>query len=598
MDTLAKIELRTKFNDNKVIILNDEKDWNKSLFEISEHGQCEIIFISDFPESSLWLEYMNEEGGIRLFPNQSFELVKTNLEDEGYVPGEFILSFSKDLQTQYNGYFTVVPTTFTQNTLDLMRKCIEDKAYGLSRNIYLKKKGRNTTGYSEDDSYILLYLVNNFDYIVQTFRYIERTPIVDLIQVYTKTPISKKTTTKSQRWRLMKGYGEFNKINELFYEPKKFLSEDNKDNQYVKYYLYNLMERVSLLRKNHNSLIIQFNTRYRQLEEDVDKLLTEYSKIKGDFNIKKSNQIISHELKIKQQELNKYKYQIESYENNFKPVNDLYNHLVRLLNETWLKDVKLVSNKTFSKSLLKNKGYLNLYNILNELNKKQDQGNTNFYFPQHQTTKLFEFYCVLLVIDIIQDNGFTWESGWLKDQEFNNKPYMCTLNSGEEMTFIHNLGYRLRISYDKFLNMSFEARKQEMEQLVSVNSYNRRPDIILELFDEKRKFMRAFIIEVKYRRLKYLYNKHNDTDPMRQLAAYRELNYYDPSQNPALIRSAVDSVVVLYPEHDGSKVLQDEDYGFKFIPILPTDFNITDSKFEILIDSINKFLNQFIPTDL
>lgn len=594
MDILANIELKTKFRTT-TIQLSENTDWNNKLFSILEHGQCQITFMSDFPDSKLWLEYMNEEGGVYLYPNQSFELVKTNLEDEGYVPGEFILSVYKDLNTQYNGYFTVTPNTFTQDTLDLMRQCIEDKAYGLSRNLHLKKKGCNRIDYSEDDLYILSYLVNNINYIKHTLLYVEKNPIVNLTQIYNKVPISRKPTVKSQRWQAVRGnVGGINQTG-CFFEPKKVLSDENKANQCIKYQLYTLLGIISQLRTHHTFLNTQLYDKYNQLRKEIEVLLLSSARIKDNFNTTKSSWIISHELEIKQQELKKYKNQIESYQDQFKPVNDLHSSLVYLLNETWLNNIKLVNNKTFSKSLLKDKGYLNLYSIMQELNKKQDIGNTNFSFPHHQTTKLFEFYCVLLVIDIIQSKGFNWESGWIKEQIISSKLHTYTLDSGEEMSFVHDSGYMLKLSYDKFLNTTLEARRQGIEQLVSVNSSSRRPDIILELFDNNKKFIRAFIIEVKYRRLKYLYNGQVDTNAMRQLIDYRGLNYYDPSQTPALIPVAIDSVIVLYPECNDSILLEEEDYGFKFIPILPTDFNITDTKFDMLITSIDRFLKQFVP---
>lgn len=157
--------------------------------------------------------------------------------------------------------------------------------------------------------------------------------------------------------------------------------------------------------------------------------------------------------------------------------------------------------------------------------------------------------------------------------------------------FSHPKGYRIRLSYDVFLNNAVEAKRLNQEQLVSVNSTSRRPDILIELFEADH-FLSAMIVEVKYRKLNSLYQELTETDVMKQLIDYRALNYYDPNRRPNLIRNAVDNIIVIYPNHEGSRFIHEESYDFKFIPLSPTGFSEQIEGVSLVKQSLCDFLNQ------
>lgn len=592
MDTQTKFILFNGFQRKECDITN-ETNWLDPIFSFSEYSRCELTFESTDPTATLELEYLNEEGVVTLSPYDRIVLADTQVRDEGYIPGNFKLKLTTGHQT-WEGYFSVLPQSVDAETLTQMRELLEKKANGITRNLYSQKLIGKEQDYEVDCLNLLTYLSQYQDELFQALLQVERNPIESLEQQYVQSTISKKQTAKSQRWLATKGHqAKAQNSQQLYYEPKMRLNLDTPENRCLKHILYDLLNKTARLNEHYQHELTELTERYHTLLLDLERLKEAQTK-GSSYHFKKHRGSISFEIQLKQEELDEYQKRIESHKQRFRPVRTLNAQLQHLLNETWLQPITPIFKGLVTQRLLKNRAYAYLYLVYQEINKSVDEGQDQLTFPYHQTSKLFEYYNVLLLIELLEQQGFVWESGWLKDfAEQRNYPQVCSLNAEEELWFKRPDGFRLRLSYDKFLNNASEAKRLNEEQLVSVNSSSRRPDILMELFDEAQ-FISAMIVEVKYRKLNSLYQELAETDVMKQLIDYRALNYYDPNRRPNMIRNAVDTIIVIYPNHEGSRYLHEESYDFQFIPLSPTGFDPSVEGVKRVQQCLNDFLDRFM----
>lgn len=591
MATQTKLILFNGFQKTECL-LNEQTNWSEPIFSFLEYGRCDLTFESDDPTASLELEYMNEDGKVCLLPQDRITLADNLVHEEGYVPGNFSLKL-KFQQECFEGFFTVHPQSINDETLHQMRELLESKANGITRNLYSQKLVGQDQQYEQDCLNLLTFLGQHQDELFQTLRQIERNPIESLEHQYELSKLSKKQTAKSQRWAATKGSRHTaHGTQQLFYEPKMRMNLDTPENRCLKHILYDLLNKTARLNEQYQHLLKELTDRHQTLVVDLERLKVAQSKSGNNFHVKKHQGSLMFEIQVKENELADYVKRIESHEECFKPVRALNAQLHYLLNETWIQQIPPIFKGLITQRLLKHRAYAYLYLVYQEINKTPDEGQDKLTFPYHQTSKLFEYYNVLLLVELLESQGFTWESGWLKDlKKETQTPSFHSLNAGEVLMFSHPKGYRIRLSYDVFLNNAVEAKRLNQEQLVSVNSTSRRPDILIELFEADH-FLSAMIVEVKYRKLNSLYQELTETDVMKQLIDYRALNYYDPNRRPNLIRNAVDNIIVIYPNHEGSRFIHEESYDFKFIPLSPTGFSEQIEGVSLVKQSLCDFLNQ------
>ena len=593
MDTQTKLILHYEYQTKEVILTRDLEAF-KPVFSFSEYNFFGLTFVSTDEEATLELEYMNEEGVVTLSPYDKIILADKKVRDEGYIPGNFKLTVKTKSET-IEGFFTVLPQSLKSDSLDRMRELLEEKASGITRNIYSQKLIGQEQEYEVDCLNLLTYLSQSQEELFQALLYIERHPIESIEHEYTHSKVSKKPTARSQRWLVTKGaHAQSQGAQKTFYEPKMVVNLDTPENRCLKHILYDLLNKTTRLNEHYQFELRELNDLIQSLQEDLNRLNQAQPKVRNQHDFKKYRGSLSSEIRIKESELKTYEKKLENHHERFRPVRALNAQLHHLLSETWLQHVTPIFNGLVTQRLLKNRAYSYLYLVYQELNKAPDEGHDKLTFPYHQTSKLFEYYNVLLLVELLEKQGFKWVSGWLKDlSSEHTKPQLCTLNPGEELEFQKAGGYRIRLSYDKFLNSAPEAKKLNKEQMVSVNSSSRRPDVLIELFNESG-FLSAMIVEVKYRKWKSLYQELAETDVMNQLVDYRALNYFDPNLRPNLRSNVIDTTIVIYPNHEGSRYFIEEVYGFRFIPISPTGFSTEVEGVNLVEESLNDFLDRYV----
>ena len=587
MDKQIKLII-TKNQEVTERVLHAQLNPTNALFEFPEYGHCQIELISDEPNAHLEVEYMNEEGMIFLPPSTPFLLSANEHQEEGYVPGSFKLRYKSDEQ-DIQMFFEVAPQTFSSQTLTLMTELLEQEAPGVTKNWFSRSSMEITVQQrSVLDSYH--YLVNHFDEIINSLNRIMKRPIEDLDQEYQLTKVSKKPTAKSKRWSAKNANQQGTQTQQRFLEKRKFINYDVPENRAIKQMIFKISSLILQLNRQYSQHGKSLTSQLLEAEQTLEELIQRKDSLSDLFNFKKTRGGLDREISFKKDEIKNLKRKLEIHQRYVNQIQGMNGRLIAMLNEGWMANIQASFNGKISRRFLRHPSYSFIYEVYRTLTSSQSKSENLQGFPTYQTSKLFEFYNFFLMIHLLEEQGFRWVSGWQKSNR-SSSYQVCTINEGDEVWFENSNQQRVRLSYDRFLKKSSDAKREGKEQLVSVNSNSRRPDLLLELFDHDQ-FQRGMVIEVKYRKLKSLYQEDYETDVMKQLLDYRALNYYDPQQRPALIQQAIDTVLTIYPTHFESQLVHEELYDFKFIPITPTTFSSENQGVQWIKESLIQFLTR------
>lgn len=590
MDKQTKLFITTN-GETKEVSFTCQTKQTEPLFVFSEYGRCQIELQTNEDHAYIEIESMTQEGIIKLMPSHPFWLSDPEKPEEGYIPGNFSICYSNGDQ-RIERFFTVLPQSLSEASLKKMCQLLEEKAQGVTRNLYSHQliMSEHQEGFSEFD--LLGYLIQQFDELMESLNRVLACPIEDLVPQYQLTKVSKKQDAKSLRWTVTKGQRYVGQeTQEVFYEKRNTVSYNTVENRALKHMISQISTQLLRLSKryriNHQLLLQQ----QQQLLSTIDSLNQRKNNV-NDWNyLKKTKGAVTHELYVRQEELTGLNQKIEAHQQYYQKIQRMNGRLMAILNESWMSELPMSFSGRISQRFFKTPGYAFIYSVYQELTKPNPDRAKAPTFPLHQTSRLFEYYNVFLVIELLQQQGFEWKSGWLKDFNQSNQR-THTLEAGEELFFEDHRGYQIRVSYDKFLKTSEEAKFTQEQQLVSVNSSSRRPDLLIELFYQQT-FLSSMIIEVKYRKLYSIYQEVHETNAMKQLMDYRALNYYDPTQRPMLQRQAVDTILTVYPNHEGSRLVHDEVYDFKFIPLSPTGFEDSVEGVSEIKKALVDFLNRY-----
>lgn len=587
MDKQIKLII-TKNQEVTERVLHAQLNPTNALFEFPEYGHCQIELISDEPNAHLEVEYMNEEGMIFLPPSTPFLLSANEHQEEGYVPGSFKLRYKSDEQ-DIQMFFEVAPQTFSSQTLTLMTELLEQEAPGVTKNWFSRSSMEITVQQrSVLDSYH--YLVNHFDEIINSLNRIMKRPIEDLDQEYQLTKVSKKPTAKSKRWSAKNANRQGTQTQKRFLEKRKFINYDVPENRAIKQMIFKISSLILQLNRQYSQHGKSLTSQLLEAEQTLEELIQRKDSLSDLFNFKKTRGGLDREISFKKDEIKNLKRKLEIHQRYVNQIQGMNGRLIAMLNEGWMANIQASFNGKISRRFLRHPSYSFIYEVYRTLTSSQSKSENLQGFPTYQTSKLFEFYNFFLMIHLLEEQGFRWVSGWQKSNR-SSSYQVCTINEGDEVWFENSNQQRVRLSYDRFLKKSSDAKREGKEQLVSVNSNSRRPDLLLELFEHDQ-FQRGMVIEVKYRKLKSLYQEDYETDVMKQLLDYRALNYYDPQQRPALIQQAIDTVLTIYPTHFESQLVHEELYDFKFIPITPTTFSSENQGVQWIKESLIQFLTR------
>ena len=600
MDTQTKIELSIGLESNFSIDINDNIT-QKIAFKFYEYQKAKLKFTSLDKNDYLEIEsYYNDKeklevyeiGIIKLYPGDEIIISPGGDDEDMLVPGDYQIKVCKNNKI-YESIYTVLPSNIDTESINIMRKYLEDKLKGLSYNIYKQKKADTDNSYSQININIDKYLENECNKLFSYMNMIINNPITDIHKKYDIKSYSKRSDNKSQRWIASKGMRYTNELQHTkFYEKHNIVTYDILENSILKNILIDIYNLIIDVNKNHLREINNIDDSIEKLKNKIDKLEMSNLNIKNKLGYEKTYKNVESDIRILKENIDIEDRKREVVGRYLLNINKIKNKLSHYLNETWLRDVKSMKTKSIvTHKIFKSKSYIEIYELYNKLKKINEEGTNNRYiankqcFVHKRTSSLFEIYVFLLIKDIFEGLEFKWVDGWLKSVKDIESLINIDLEQGEAIT-LEKDNYKVVMSYDRLIKRDIEVKGSNKSQIVSSFVTNRRPDILIEIYKDN-KFVKSLIVEVKYRRKKYIYDEYANTDVMYQLLAYRNFVYYDGELGKISMDyiKPVEEVIAIYVDDDESfKHFMYDDV--KFIGINPINTYNQSNGYEAIKDNI------------
>ena len=590
--------------------LEDYKDnfLGNEMFAFNEYDIVELEFFSNNPQDELIIEcYCEENGAIKKLKSGESSIISAGGDrDNMLVPGTYDIKIMRGNYI-YKGYYFIKSSNTTWDSLIYMRNYIENYVRGLSYDIYSQQNGKSNYRPNVDEIFInkYIYLDKNKYVLISSLDSIIKNPITSIEKTYSYTHKSKRPTHKSLRWINKKSYKFNQNIYQpyIFYEKKSIECKNINENKFLK----NLIQEIyNIILKLLNEFKIEYecvNKRINQYKTRAEKSRARKQNANHEKYIsKRTIDYIDGDLNISTNELKKWSLELKQIKDYIDNISKIKNSLSFYLNESWLLNIENDLNYIIPSKIIKNKYYNQVYEIYKYLSGCNKDGQNKVSFPHKKTSKLFEIYNFLLIKDIFEDIGFIWTEGWLKEKN-NILSFNGDLKS-EDYIVLKYKNYKIKIVYDKIIQRSKDLtseRNAESQISAKQNLKNIRPDIIIEFYKEGD-FLEGIIVEVKYRKLKYIHNEVENTEVDEQLESYRELEYYD--SNLERIRSRmmpIAKVIAIYPKQKGAKRIVNSTYSnILFLPIMICQedgvyvhYGYEDLKNEIL-EVINPYMKEEI----
>lgn len=554
------------------LVKNDLSSLTPSL-EINEYQAIRTRLESNNPSDKLYIDCFDNDEILTLEPGNEVELVQIRDIDHMPAPGHYMVR----LETQYgiyHGMYTIRGSNFDEDRLFYLRKYLEQKISGLSYNLVTRRFGAYI-----DEGHSSVHILNVYRHIQASYKKITyvlesiiNTPSEHIIQQYSNRSMSKKPDIKSQRWLAKKGgISNFNLDRpESYYERHAVLTTDTIENQWLKWFLIFLKRNIKGLEKGYRvryelqlNKINSAKIRLNQINNNIvryDISLVKYGNEKVVRQLKSERDSFIRTIKQLEDESRKITQEITN-------VSKIISMFSRYLEDSWLKDIKHIPVfKTPPTFVIREKRYSVLYRLYKDINLHMNRNSSNRQstYPYNRSSKLMEVYSICLIIDVFNEIGFNWETGWLADHT--QERYIGELLTGEHMSFFKD-GYQIDLVYDQEL----PRRLDEGEYGFIANIHN-RPDIRLDLYDSSGKLIKTLIVEVKYRKYRYLWNTqfNRETDDFIQISDYNRILYRCPIEKRRT--SKIDKVITLYPKQSSGTVYEHKhDGSVTFIQIEPTD---------------------------
>lgn len=580
------------------------------IFSFNEFDRIEITFISNNQSDTLEIECYSECEEICNSDIGSKEYIKIlnvgesaiispggDIEDM-LVPGSYSINIKRE-NISYSGLYNINPANATWDELLNMRLYVEEAVKGLSYNIYMERKGKVELYNDIKNSIIYKYRYLNEvkDILIINLNSIINNPITKIEKIYKKCNNSKKTSNKSQRWMNKNGSKYNYNVNNpnIFYEKRSTISKDTLENKILK----SILEEVYI---TIVELSLEFKSVQKQVIKNIDEINIKIDSIEDKKRGTNFRQNISKKL-IKNWDSDLYvlKNEFEFYKRRYQQVDEYIINLYRIksnisyyLKESWIEEIYNTKNSIPTMKFIKNKHYNQIYRIYENLKSSTMDGNKTKSFPHKKTSRLFEIYNFLLVKEILEELGFKWTSGWLRNQQ-DILSFNGDLDSNDYI--ILEFGeYKAKVIYDKLLRRSSEIIGCTESQVSAPRHIsNIRPDILIEIYKEED-FICGMILEVKYRKLHHMYSYLADTDIGTQLESYIKMDYHDGRLGRVDRKKiAISKVIALYPQQKDARKIIDNTYSdVVFLPIMPSKIkDNTPNGYENLKNEIYETLFEY-----
>jgi hypothetical protein len=538
MDIQTKISVYIKNGyhlSNEDIIFKKGESLNSPIFTFKEFSSVKLKLCSGNSrirvETAMGTKELTEENEECMLSDFNNKLL--------LVPGVYkLILFNNKRKYQY--LYEVKPNTVSEEDLLNIKECLEEVQHDLSRNLFSKMRlsgGENSISNSSFNKYN--FIMENKELLFINLQSISNNPMSTLTKKYSRYKVTKKPDYRTYKDYSKRGENPHFPHNCIsHYESKIENCYDIPENRWLYQFVGRSVYQIKLL---ENEIILRENRvkdKINELEEDFKR---NSIRLKNSQNntfvsrLTKENSSISVE--VSQKEIAEHTDMKNVLYNMRKEIIPVVQQLNQIINCQFLTELSLKNRPMkYSTRIMKDRRYSWINKFDEQLNSyiSHKNENTDLYYENKATYELFEYYSVIIIIEILHELGFNWTDGWLA----NNCSFNEELFKGTRLVFERD-DEKIFLDYDREIKY---ASNEIEKDFFSINSKNRRPDILVSYY-KADKIKGAIVFEVKYRKSQYLYNTNGDTNVVEQMKNYFQIAYYDES----IERDVIKKVVTLYP---------------------------------------------------
>lgn len=574
---LTRIEFDTYNNYNNGHVNKIQKDIDVNTLKIeevkfTEYQRIDIALISDYEEAYIEIcsieDEDKEEENIIIRNNETRTICKYDRDKNKMVPGYY--SYNLYLKNRkVEGSYFIEPSTLEWKNLMNLRQYVNTYINGLAQNMYAQRKVDKI----KDDSLIshniynmYLYIKSNETAIINNVSRILDNPISDIKKEYKERPDQKNMDSKSQRWLTTKGISKNTNIHrpEIVYSKHSVLNINIPENKRIKKIIKEYIHCIIIIENAYNQKIRNLKDQIMKKKQSKENLYWERSELhKKNINKRRITEI-GYELKYFNEDIVIIKDKKKIINENLLDIRKIKSLLIYSLNKSWIKEIdneKRIMKPT--RGIFKDSRYYKLYKIYKDIKNidKIDSKVNKINFPYKDTPTLFEYYSVLMSIEILNDIGFRWDKGWLAD-DIEMEYQSGIIPKSEPFIFVNEKNnLRIELLYEKEISSYDNVSKSGKSGFSRNDSPHYKPDIIMAIFNNtKNKYKTSIIIEVKCTKSRYLNISTTPSRIRNQVKGYYGFCYYDMNEKidtERYKRGAISKVIVLYP-NQSSKAIYDK----------------------------------------
>ncbi|OHW62283.1 hypothetical protein EUAN_13530 [Andreesenia angusta] len=605
MDTLVSLIFKVQYTPGnrveKKIVNISQEDFSKgsldnTIIEFKEQNKVSVEVKSYYDEVYIEIEEADSDEFLKVKNSQIATITQGEESSIVYVPGYYSLNIKKERDT-CSGLFKISPSSLSLNGIDNIRNILEDVSRGLAHNLFMEKLGGDSSFENSNilSMNIFQYIMSNEDILTSSISSIVKQPIEDIKKTYKEQRYAKRNDIKSQKWLITKGLKKNDNLlkPEIFLEKHSFLTYETAENKWLKKTLFDINDILTKVENDFEHINGFLENKIEQIELNIAKLNSKYNIVKKDYTIADANK---KELKCRiyvqdEERIARKKsfYVMKKRLQEIKRFKSMINHYEF---ETWINVIEMHNGTTnFSNKILKNRYYSQVYFFYEKLKSFYENQDSNLKensisFPYKRTSLLFEIYVVVLVIQILREEGFVWERGWLAEGDYTS--FVEGLPKETIMIFKRGDKY-CELAYDT--EILDEDYNSDLSEFMNNGVKHRRPDIRLGLFDETTKrLLSAIIIDAKCCKKKYLVSDTGNTKVINTMKSYNLFGYFYSNEGEVeLKKDAIDRVIIVYPKQ-GKEISYKGPYGFDFIGIEPNENKSLETGYAELKNSIRENL--------
>ncbi|KRU28943.1 hypothetical protein VT91_21390 [Clostridium sporogenes] len=567
----------------KYLIIDDstKEELGDTIATFDEYSKIAVKFESDDSNAILEIDSSISEYPLQLRPSDEvITISEAEDHDSMLTPGYYGINVITTSKIYRGLYFLNSKSVIWEGLINL-RKYLETIMTGLAQNLYIQRMSGQKNIYGDEDyslNKMYFYISNNIENVINSVGSIIKNPLTDIKKRYREQYYVRKQDVKSQRWLCTKGFSK-NKniyIPDIVLEKHSFLDTDILENCYIKQMIEKILEIVLFIENRYE--IIQANS-----IDIINNKIEIYKDNELSYNVLKNDRVVSGEHKAsKKRELKFLQNDIDKLQEHTVFITDILTNLKKIknmlliyVNETWLNEIMYTGTVLRpSQKLLRDNRYYQIYDFyLNILTiEKNDPQNRKPYFPSKKTSKLFEYYSVCLIINILKSEGFEWQSGWLAD-DMDEELFNGEIPTNKPIILIKD-NLRAELFYEKEVEANTTVMDKNISDFVRMNGRHYKPDIMLSLFDnETRELINSIVIEAKCCMSRNLKSKNGPSKAIEQAKDYYNFGYYDKKKRGKnkTRRGVIEAVIITYPKQDRIIHYGYDDMNVSFIQVEAAD---------------------------